>query len=290
MAPWASPLGGWYDGLHAPAVPAKSRRIAIVLTLGASIQRSVASTVTRCGHECVDMNDEPDLIIATWWQDRMNTLALPKGVPVAHLWVGGDAHHTTAHSLDVRYNWVVSPWLGRLLKRRLGLTARVIPIAPSLEPRLLRRSPTPSVLVYCPARREQKYCWDEMVEIARRCPTLEFRVLSKGGRPEAENMVHLPRIEYEDMPSVYAGVRLLLRLTPSDGLSLSVMEALGFGRHVVWNWWAPGATHVSSMKEAIEAVRRLVNAAAYAGGVASALEHRAQVDHAMNAAIDEALL
>lgn len=290
MAPWAGKLGEWYTKLYATRGPTP-RRIAVRLggSPGGAIEHSIVTSLKRCGHEVVDAKDKPDLIMANWWKDAMGKLALPTAVPIVHWWIGSDTHHTTPHSRDARYNWCVSPWLARLLKQRVGVSARVIPIVPAFDPCLLRRSDTRNVLVYCPARREHKYCWDEMLEIARRCPSLEFRVLGKGGAPELDNMVHLPKIDYVDMPSVYADTRLLLRLAPSDGMSLSVLEALGFGRHVVWNWWAPGATHVSNMKEALEAIRRLIAAAPYAGGVASALEVRAQADHSMCAAIEEAI-
>ena len=286
MAPWPTATGKWYEDLYATVAPAEPRRIAIALTLGPSIQQAVTAAVTRCGHKCVGVQDAPDLIIATWWKDNRAKLALPPGVPVVHWWVGSDAHHTTPHSRDVRHNWVVSPWLARLLAKRAGVAARVIPLTPALEPRLLPRSKERRVLAYCPQHREHKYCWDELVEIARTCPDLEFRILRRSGTPPAKNMAFLPSIDYEDMPAVYAGTRLLLRLTPSDGSSLSVMEALGFGRHAVWNWWAPGATHVSNTREAVEAILRLIHAPAYEGGVVSGLELRAQADHVMSAAID----
>lgn len=289
QAPIAGP---WYPPLCTVRPPAISRRVAIAMGgLLSPITASIAGAVRRCGHECVDVQDAPDLIIANWWKDTLSELVLPPGVPMVHWWVGSDAHHTTAHSLARRYNWVASPWLARLLKARLDVTARAIPIVSALEPRLLPRSPTRRVLVYCPQRNRGplKYCWKETVEIARRCPALEFTVLLKGGGSPLPNIRLVPRVKYEDMPALYAETRLLLRLTPSDATSLCVMEALGFGRHAVWNWWAPGATHVSNIKEALEAIRRLIDAAPYAGGVASALELRAQADHSMCAAIEEAL-
>ena len=291
MTPWASTLGAWYERLHAPPPPATPRRIAIALSLGSSIRTSVAIALERCGHKCVELGDAPELIIATWWKDTMGNLGLPKGVPVVHWWAGSDTHHTTAHSTERRYNWVVSPWLARVLKQRVGVTARVLAHAPALTPRLLPQSPTRRVLVYCPHRNQGhlKYCWDEIVEVARLCPSVEFAVLLKHGGAPLPNISILPRVDYKKMPAVYARARLLLRLTPSDGLSLSVMEALGFGRHAIWNWWAPGSTHVSNIMEAAEAVQRLIDEPPYAGGVVSALEHRAQADHAMSAAIDEVL-
>ena len=286
--------GPWYQNekmLRQTRRRGPQRRIAVVLLGAKGIARQgVAAAVQRCGHKHVGANDAPDLIIANWWKWDMGALTgFPSGVPVVHAWVGSDVHHTTAHSKEERFNWVASPWLARLLRQRLGITAHMIPHTPALEPRLLERSPTRRVLTYCPERREHKYCWDGIVEIASRCPGLEFHVLLKGGHPPVKNMVHLPRVKHGDMPAIYAGTRVLLRLTPSDGISQSVMEALGFGRHAVWNWWAPGVTHVSSIGEAIEAIRRLVDAAPYAGGVASALEFRAQADYSMCAAIENAL-
>jgi len=47
--------------------------------------------------------------------------------------------------------------------------------------------------------------------------------------------------------------------------------------------------YVQHRKEATEAVRRLIDAAPYAGGVASALEARAQADCSMGTAIEDAL-
>jgi hypothetical protein len=219
----------------------------------------------------------------------MGKLGLPGGVPVVHRWIGSDTHHTTAHSRLRRYNWVPSPWLGRWLEQRLGVKALVVPLTPELEPEVLPRSADRRVLIYCPQRREHKYGWSESVEIARCYPDVEFAVLQKGGEPELPNMVHLPPIAHEDMPRVYASARLLLRLTPSDGTSLGVQEALGFGRHAIWNWWLPGVTHVSTLDEAVEAVERLIDAPVYVGGAASAREFRAQADRALSAAIEEVL-
>ena len=291
--------GPWYEPLYATKA-ATPRRVALALgglrasgLPGSPIWNCVAGALERCGHERVEAQDAPDLIIATWWKDTMGDLDLPRGVPVVHLWVGSDTHHTTAHSSDRRYNWVVSPWLARLLESRsvhlAPVTARVVPLAPAFEPRLLPRSKERRVLVYCPQRNKGpiKYCWEETVEVARACPDVQFMVLLKGGGSPLPNMRLVPRVRHENMPALYADTRLLLRLTPSDGTSMSVMEALGFGRHAIWNWWAPGATHASSIKEATEAIQRLIDAPPYAGGVASALELRAQVDHSMSAAVDE---
>jgi hypothetical protein len=234
----------------------------------------------------VDKDDEPDMIIANWWKDKMAKLDLPDGVPVVHWWTGSDTHRSTAHSYEERYNWVVAPWLARLLKRRVGIDTRVVPCASSLRPRLLPQSPTRRVLVYCPTKAERVYGWKQVVEVARACPEFEFAVLLHDGEPAADNMTYLPRVEHQDMPGVYESSRLLLRLTPSDGSSSSVVEALGFGRHAIWNWWLPGATHVGSASEAIEAIHRLIDAPPYAGGVASATEHRAQADFALSRAIE----
>ena len=155
-APWGNHHRAWYGELHAPPPARAPRRVAMAFCMGPSIYASVGAAVKRCGHECVDVQDAPDLIVANWWKRDMGVFdSFPPGVPVVHWWVGSDTHHTTAHSRDVRRNWVVSPWLARLLKRA-GVTARVIPIVPALDPCLLPRSPKRRVLVYCPHCREHK--------------------------------------------------------------------------------------------------------------------------------------
>jgi hypothetical protein len=233
------------------------------------------------------------LVIANWWKGRVSALDVPDGVPVVRWWVGSDVEYVQTgsvkpHSLDARHNWVVAPWLARRLQQK-GVGTRTIPLLTRLEPRMLPPSPYRRVLVYCPHPREHIYRWDDLVEVARRCPDITFVVLRKGGDPPLDNMEHPPRLDQSEMPDMYASARVLLRLTRTDGSSQCVQEALGFGRHAIWNWWMPGATHVTDVPEAVKAVKALVDFAPYRGGVDSALEMRAQADHAMETAIQEAI-
>ena len=183
--------GPWYHDLYETRTAGTPRRVAIAMDAGllSPIRDSIAASLGRCGHECVGMEDEPELIIANWWKDRMAALNLLPGVPVVHWWVGSDTHRSTVHAADRDHNWVVTPWLARVIKRRVGVMARVIPLAPSLEPRLLPRSEFRKVLVYCPS--ERKYGWKHVVEVARACPDIEFLVLLKDGSPELGNMTCL---------------------------------------------------------------------------------------------------
>jgi hypothetical protein len=61
----------------------------------------------------------------------------------------------------------------------------------------------------------------------------------------------------QDMASVYRQHSIYMRLTHHDGLAHSVIEALSFGRQVVWTYPLQGVTHVTSKTEAINALRTL---------------------------------
>jgi glycosyltransferase involved in cell wall biosynthesis len=62
----------------------------------------------------------------------------------------------------------------------------------------------------------------------------------------------------DSLYGTYEDISLLIRYTPHDGLSLMVLEALSFGRHVIWTQEFPFVHSVSSYTELERAVRELL--------------------------------
>jgi hypothetical protein len=83
-------------------------------------------------------------------------------------------------------------------------------------------------------------------------PGVRF-LLVGGFEFEAANVENLGFVA--DMASVYARSSLFLRLVRHDGLSHTVIEALSYGRQVVWKYALPGVTTVADTEGAISAVR-----------------------------------
>ena len=232
-------------------------RIAFVApALAESTRECVRAALQRAGHDAVASPVEADLCLATWFGSRP---PLPASTPLVRWWVGSDvlaalSEGTATHSRDERHNWVSHEPLGAELSS-LGIGSRVLPILPAWEPEALPVASEPVVLLYCPDGREELYGWDRLVEVASRCPEVRFRVFRRKGPSPLGSIECVPGwTPHEQMRREYTNARAVLRLTSHDGMSLSVLEALGFGRHVIWTYPQPGCWHVESVDAAVEAV------------------------------------
>jgi hypothetical protein len=198
---------------------------------------------------------------------------LPLGTwrPVLH-WIGSDTLywramlHSAASaspraraSLALRRNILRSavhlagaPWLAREVEA-LGFSVEFVPVPallPAWDPPALPKRPT--FLVYLPEGREAFYGWQLVVEAAASFPAGRFLVLKH--RPIAHapaNVEFLGNIEFSKMPSLFAASTALLRLPEHDGMSLMVLEALAFGRYVIWNYPFEGCIHCPREAEAL---------------------------------------
>jgi Glycosyl transferases group 1 len=184
--------------------------------------------------------------------------------PVIVLWVGTDVMAVAKVPAELErvrvtnvVHWAVAPHLVDELGA-LGIAARHVPIASAPVPETI--SPLPqafTVLSYLPEpSREfygQRYIW----EAAKALPDVSFFVVGRG-KPERRappNVVYLGYVP--DMNARIDASSVLVRLTPHDGLSLGVVEALARGRHVIWTHPYPGVIHAPSPIEAIEALSAL---------------------------------
>lgn len=118
-----------------------------------------------------------------------------------------------------------------------GLPARIAPLPPrrcSEPPMALPKDFT--VLLYVPAVRSDFYGRKEFERLMQRLRDKPIRyIVVGGGDIDAPPGVEVENLRwYHDLYDVYKRTSVLIRYTRRDGLSLMVLEALSFGRHVLW--------------------------------------------------------
>jgi len=226
----------------------------------------VRAMLGRAGHEVVAPADA-DLVIANWFGGTLSAIDV-------RWWVGSDVlslqrGKTEPQSTDERCNWASAHHLVHELAL-CGVAAREMPIVPNWEPEVLPRAERPVVLLYCPDGREDIYRWRDLLAVAERCPHLSFKVFRRSTPVPLPNVECVPgMIPHEAMRAEYQAARAVLRLMEHDGMSLSVLEALGFGRHAVWSYPYPACTQATTVDEAVVAIDRAVKADVNTAGVAA---------------------
>jgi glycosyltransferase involved in cell wall biosynthesis len=159
---------------------------------------------------------------------------------------------------NVRH-WAVSDWMVREVEA-LGVPCELVPIPSSFVPE--QPCPLPakfSVLVYVPAvSRSDLYGLDRILEVARELADVSFELVGlvdgSIADPPANLRIH-GRIP--DLGEFYRRASVVWRPTRHDGMSSMVLEALGYGRHVLWSYPFPGSVRVSSAAEARDEIARL---------------------------------
>ncbi len=198
-------------------------------------------------------------------------------------WVGSDIEH--ARNAD----WVRRQMQSRRVKhltevawtadelRALGLESEIVPLP--LRQHSTGVTPLPerfTVLLYIPKARPEFYGRSEYEAVLQEFAGEPLRVFVVGGAelraPESIEVVNLGW--RGDLHEVYQQSTVLVRLTPRDGLSLMVLEALSFGRFVMWSKPFPYATQIGGRRDMIDGLRTLL------------ARHRAGTLHAQYAAAE----
>lgn len=133
--------------------------------------------------------------------------------------------------------------------RSAGLRSRIVPLPP--RHRTGATVPMPqqfTVMLYVPRTRTDFYGRKEFERLMRRLAGRPVRYLIVGGGEiEVPPGVDASNLGWRDaLADVYRDASALVRFTPRDGLSLMVLEALSFGRHVLWTQTFPHATLIRS--------------------------------------------
>jgi hypothetical protein len=149
-------------------------------------------------------------------------------------------------------HWAESEWLAEEV-RAMGIPCEWVPLPAAFVPE--RPMPLPadfSVLVYMPdVSRGNLYGLDRILEVARALPKIPFELvgLLNGTIPDAPSNLHVHG-RIKDMSEFYRRATIFWRPVRHDGLSHMVLEALGYGRHVIWTYPFPGSRLAETANDA----------------------------------------
>ncbi|MGQ9706701.1 MAG: hypothetical protein ACUVWP_06855 [bacterium] len=151
-----------------------------------------------------------------------------------------------------------------LLKEELlseGIRSILIPIVPpDLKVNLKPLPDEPSFLTYIIPEKEDFYRAEIIGNVAKRIKYVKFYVVENGRVPSApDNVHHLGLIQKLDMEGVYERSTAFLRLTLHDGISMSVLEALSYGRYVIRSIPFPACLYAVSEDEIVRAIEMLID-------------------------------
>jgi glycosyltransferase involved in cell wall biosynthesis len=147
--------------------------------------------------------------------------------------------------------------------RALGFNPRIAP----LPPRHRYDAPMPlperfTILLYVPRTRSDFYGRRSFEQLMRRLRDKPIKyIIVGGGSLSAPKGVDVENLGWRnDLEDAYKRTSLLIRYTPRDGLSLMVLEALSFGRHVLWTQNFPHCRQIQSYSDMESEVTRLYEA------------------------------
>ena len=236
-------IGAGYDARFVPAAREAARNPrGLVHLVRADLVYAIGSSIDRRA---------PLARLARWKQVLMH-------------WVGSDVVQGLAAErggrvsgrLRTAAHWADASWLIEEMAP-LGLAVEEHPLPMPIafgEPK-----PMPGearVLVFLPRQPHAAYDVAGTIEVIDRLPEVPF-VLVGGfslNRPNVENLGFV-----SEMSPVYQRCSAFMRLVHHDGLSHSVVEALSFGRAVIWNYPLDGVTRIAGVDDAVGAIREHVS-------------------------------
>jgi len=198
---------------------------------------------------------------------KLATNAFKQGLKIVLHWIGSDvllAKRKVYYNLDIfrrALNVAVAPWLKDELEGMDIPTSEIIPLIP---PDIVstRREPLPKkfrILYYLPFGRETLYTPEIISRIAEALKDVEIYVVGGGRGPSHPNVVHIGKVERKNMPEIYKKTVVLVRYTSHDGLPLMILEALSYGRYVIFNKPLEGVIYVRNEEEVINKLEDLKN-------------------------------
>ena len=170
-----------------------------------------------------------------------------------HYWIGTDVQKTirdhasgrlrcaALRAAEADFHLADASWLAEEMAT-LGIAAKVLAIP---APNLRAGSPPPlppvfRVLTYILDYRYRFYGGEAVCKAAQRLPQVQFDVVGGRGRwaPKALANLHFHGWQ-TDMEPFYRNCCVLLRILEHDSIGVTVKEALGFARHVLYSYPVP---------------------------------------------------
>jgi len=117
-----------------------------------------------------------------------------------------------------------------------------------------------SITSYVAEKRQLFYGMDQIAEIARALPNIEFHLfgLNQADFPTTPNVHFYGWVSPEEFAEKLKVSPIFLRLTDHDGFSVSVIEALGYGCEVIWSLPFEYTHLATNAQQAIEKISMLV--------------------------------
>jgi hypothetical protein len=113
-----------------------------------------------------------------------------------------------------------------------------------------------SVLSYVPKNRWNFYHGDLITELSIKMPDVDFHILAAGEKNSDRSNLFLYDFVEDTIP-FYQKCSVLLRITVHDGLPKMVLEALSYGRQVLWNESFPHCLTVKNLNECVRVLNKL---------------------------------
>lgn len=142
-------------------------------------------------------------------------------------------------------------WTAAQLKA-LGFDADIAPLPPRTHSSGLPPLPEHfTVLLYVPRTRGDFYGQPAFERLMKRLQGKAIKyVIVGGGSIDVPPGVDAVNLGWRNMlTDLYENVSALIRYTPRDGLSLMVLEALSFGRHVLWTQPLPFVRRIATYED-----------------------------------------
>lgn len=188
--------------------------------------------------------------------------------PIIYHWIGTDVYRfINDRSLKrfLKKQMINSPLVCNLvvsenLKNELqqySVESSIIPLTKlKFEDDVMTLPTKFSVLSYVPKNRWDFYHGDLIIELSRKMPDVDFHILAAGKENTGRPNLFLYDFVADTIP-FYKKCSVLLRITAHDGLPKMVLEALSFGRQVLWNESFPHCFTVKNLDDCIETLNKL---------------------------------
>ena len=190
------------------------------------------------------------------------------GQPILYHWIGTDVYRFIEDSYikrQLKKYFILSPLVKNLvvwnnLKNELSQFNVKSTVLPLVEFSIKKDiPPLPkkfSILTYVPFKRWEYYNGDMILKLAEKFPDIDFHLLAAEGKTVKSLNVYTYGF-VEDITPFHRNSTVHIRITKHDGLAKMVLEALSYGRLVLWNIPFPHCIRVNTLDDCISTINSL---------------------------------